>query len=317
MLVDIVLLIDFFGYVIESNIEIAKQEFRKGKIIIYDSTHKIDGNLLLEAYVDYYFCSYRKWFYCNFAKVVKHKGRFNINTVLAQNECYIKLRDEAAKEKENYIEKGVNNKASFLMKFSEAEKLLDIDYIGYKGIETKFNLSQIVSTRKENAKYLIEELKKIPYIDLWKTQVTAVDTPMFVSILLEDENVRNALRKELVDNSIYCPVHWPKCEYHVLQCGWPELELSLICAQRYDVDDMECMIQVIKKFSIYKDKREKECRYIHIHLNKRNNGIKSLEALSLTMFIIYPGTQRLFIFMAMVNLCCFITRRRILEVSML
>ena len=160
---DIVLLIDFFGYVIESNIEIAKQEFRKGKIIIYDSTHKIDGNLLLEAYADYSFCSYRKWFYCNFAKVVKHKGRFNINTVLAQNECYIKLRDEAAKEKENYIEKGVNNKASFLMKFSEAEKLLDIDYIEYKGIETEFNLSQIVSTRKENAKDLIEELKNSIY----------------------------------------------------------------------------------------------------------------------------------------------------------
>jgi hypothetical protein len=73
---------------------------------------------------------------------------------------------------------------------------------------------------------------------------------MFVPILLEDENVRNALRKELVDNSIYCPVHWPKCEYHVLQCGWSELELSLICDQRYDVDDMECMIQVIKKFNL-------------------------------------------------------------------
>ncbi|MBR4031419.1 MAG: hypothetical protein IKJ07_01655 [Clostridia bacterium] len=244
---DIVVLIDFFGYTIGENSEIARCEKHAGKIIIYDSTHKIDGNFEVESFADYSFCSYRKWFYCNFAKAVKHNGAFCKQSNLYCNEHYISLRDEALYEKQKYIFGNSNDKESYQRKFALAEQILDNEYIGFAGNPVSFDIDEIITKRQENAKYLISQLITIPQINLWRKDVMQNDSPMFVPILL-DPIIRDDLRHKLICEKIYCPIHWPESPYHAKRNEWQAMELSLVCDQRYDITDMERVVSVIKDF---------------------------------------------------------------------
>lgn len=54
---------------------------------------------------------------------------------------------------------------------------------------------------------------------------------------------RDALRKYLIDNGIYCPIHWP--EVMGATIGVRENELSLICDQRYSEGDMQAIVDAI------------------------------------------------------------------------
>ncbi len=242
---DAVLLIDFFGYKIAENSAIAKKEKEAGKIVIYDATHKLDGNNDVERYADYSFCSYRKWFYCNYAKAIKHNGIFNNKKLMSYNH-YIKKRDEAAQKKRRYISGLTNEKEVFLSEFNAAEQLLE-EYIGYAGVPVEFDLNEITAKRRGNASYLVDELKRIEQIGLWRENILTDDTPMFVPILVE-KSIRDDLRKALINESIYCPVHWPKSEYHKDVNELYDVELSLVCDQRYSIADMERLVRVMEKF---------------------------------------------------------------------
>ena len=243
---DAVLLIDFFGYVNPQNIEIARCEKQKAKVVIYDATHKIDENHVILDYVDYSFCSYRKWFYCNFAKAVKYCGDFNENNGLKRNEEYVKIRDTAACEKEKYIA-GLTEEKSFLSRFSYAEQILTNDYDDYAGDSVIFDIEYIISKRRENAMYLIDRLRKMPEVKMWREDLQQEDTPLFVPIMV-NKDIRNDFRRHLTKHSIYCPIHWPLTQYHGKSNYLYESELSLICDQRYNLSDMERMVWTIQNY---------------------------------------------------------------------
>ena len=70
-----------------------------------------------------------------------------------------------------------------------------------------------------------------------------MDCPLFVPVLLEH---RDQIRQVMIDNKIYCPVHWPKpdgCNSNLY-----DMELSLICDQRYGEEDMMRIVKVLKGF---------------------------------------------------------------------
>ena len=56
----------------------------------------------------------------------------------------------------------------------------------------------------------------------------------------------------LIDNAIYCPIHWPKSEFHRGISQRAEMlysqELSLVCDQRYGSDDMNRIVECIRKY---------------------------------------------------------------------
>ena len=75
-------------------------------------------------------------------------------------------------------------------------------------------------------------------------------TPLFVPVLVP-EGRRDALRKHLIQNEIYCPVHWPLTEHHKIDqrsAAIYENELSLVCDQRYGAADMERIVKTVKNF---------------------------------------------------------------------
>lgn len=127
---DAVLLLDFFGYIDERITQIADDAKQNGKIVIYDSTHYL-GQRNINS--DYQFCSYRKWFFCNFTSVKKMEGVWLVPTLKNHHVRYVSLRNKAAELKEKYINSEFTEKQVFRDMFSEAEELLETDYLNYCG----------------------------------------------------------------------------------------------------------------------------------------------------------------------------------------
>ncbi len=241
---DAVLIFDFFGYEEPFNAKIALAESDNGKITIYDSTHKLNGPSIK---VDYAFCSYRKWQYCNFSEVRKLTGDFCISKPVNLNTAYCEMRDKAARLKAAYMAGDKADKLEFLKLFSSAEDMLNHDYVGYTGEIADVDIKAVIEARRRNAHHLISGLQNIPGIKLWKATLGPTDTPLFVPILVRN-GLRDALKIYLIKNFIYCPVHWPLSRSHGAYRDIYDEELSLICDQRYSIEDMDREVEVIKNF---------------------------------------------------------------------
>lgn len=106
--------------------------------------------------------------------------------------------------------------------------------------------NDIAQKRKQNAAFLIEGLKSIninPILNIEEDHV-----PLFVPVRLQR---RNEVRKALFNDNIFCPVHWPVPAGYDLHRGkeLAESELSLIVDQRYGINDMELILNVLKKYN--------------------------------------------------------------------
>lgn len=241
---DAVLLLDYFGYVNDQIPMIANQAKENGQSVVYDATHYLGKR---EIVADYSFSSYRKWFFCNYASVVKTDGCWKIPSPAQTNSVYIKHRNKAAEIKEHFIESCGGEKNTFLNMFSDAETLLEQDYLNYYGEKVVCDFNYIADVRRANARRLIEGLQEMKEITLWTEKIKEVDTPLFVPILVK-EDIRNELRKYLIKHKIYCPIHWPMTELNSNMNGIVDNELSLVCDQRYTFDEIDREIEVVRNF---------------------------------------------------------------------
>ena len=73
------------------------------------------------------------------------------------------------------------------------------------------NTSYDAAIRKENADILKKSLS-----NLIMFRGNPNDCPMFVPICI-DESKRDGLREELINNNIFCPIHWPISQFHTLK----------------------------------------------------------------------------------------------------
>lgn len=225
-------------------------------IIINDSTHSwLSGESALSA--DYAFTSFRKWSgFSGIAAAQKQHGEFTIRPGAACNERYVSLREQAFALKREYLRTGEGDKSTFLGMFGEAERLLETQYIGFRPSHLAVDdflstdWEEVKSQRKANAKCLIDGLKKREGIDLVFDQLGDEDVPLFVPILVKKG--RDQLRRHLIDQQIYCPVHWPLSDFHSSiserALEMYHQELSLLCDQRYDEDDMNRIVQQITNY---------------------------------------------------------------------
>ena len=235
---NIIIVIDYFGY------ECAANNFpKRGKIIVRDLTHSVFTKKYNDA--EYYFGSLRKWagFKCG-GLAFKKNGKILEPTEVLNN--YYILRSKAMLLKEQYINDEEDNK-EYLNIFSEAENLLDgCDVVssiaGDENAAKYLDVETIKTIRRRNAQALIDELKEYCLIK----QLGKNDCPLFVPILYKN---RDKLRKYLVEKEIYCPIHWPK---PFKKTGMSDLlyeqELSLVCDQRYTIEDMKRIVKTVKEF---------------------------------------------------------------------
>jgi len=227
---DAIFLIDYFG------LSSFSQPFRLNNnyqgIVIRDVTHSLFSNKYNDA--DYYFGSLRKW--AGFVTGGFAFGKWKQNILVKEcDDNYVSLRLRAFSAKKDYID-GKRFDKDYLNVYKDANDLLgSVDCCGAYLEDIKkakhLDIEFIKKARRENASYLIDELN-IPI------KMCDIDVPLFVPIFTND---RDRLREHLINNQIYCPIHWPGSDVN-------GTELSLICDQRYDLEDMEKIVLAIKEF---------------------------------------------------------------------
>lgn len=238
---DILLKLDYFGY--------EKTTIKFEGIKINDVSHSlfIDKCNFDD---DYVFGSLRKWAGFKTGGFAYSKKGFSIKPLNKTNLNYIDLRILAMKEKEKYVD-GLINSKDYLSFFSNAECMLDELYecYGYeKDIDDAkhLDIELIKNKRQENAKTLLRYVKKYAVFK----EVKEFDCPLFVPIIVPN-NKRNDLRKYLIKNNVYCPIHWPISKLHKLNEEEQFIydnELSLVCDQRYNLEDMEYIGELVEDY---------------------------------------------------------------------
>ena len=241
---DVFYVTNYFGYENTVPVETVKKFKEQGSIILYDRTH----SFLMEndpylALADYSFASIRKWM-----------GVIDGAVVNGVKDCQLKpyphleCKEQAMRMKKTFIEGDESiDKQAFLSLYSEFGHHLTEDYQNYEMDVLSYalykleDLSAMRRKRRENAKYLHENLKGVKFIGNLSNNAV----PLFVPIFFETTEQRNAVRKKLIEAQIYCPIHWPKpalvpADFEANKIY--DTELSLICDQRYDINDMERMV---------------------------------------------------------------------------
>ena len=247
---DIFYVNNYFGYENTISNKIIELLKHKGAIIIYDKTHSLFmTNDATDALADYTFASIRKWIgvVCG-AVVCKKEGVFDVEL---KDYPYLQCKIDAMQEKALFIKGEDVDKQSFLSKYGEFGHHLSEEYQGYRmdnlsvGIWQQYDKVAIREKRRENAAVLHLE-GKLHFID----KLSANSCPVFVPIFFETTEKRNAVRKSLIEEQIYCPIHWPKNKLVTPEMKVNDIfdkELSLICDQRYSECDMERILKVINK----------------------------------------------------------------------
>lgn len=254
---DAVLLLDYFGFSQAETAALAKRERERGAAVILDSVQSLYSKSESVNYADYTVTSWRKWFFSCAAAAVKHRGEWLKKPNKPANKQYVSLRKDAAKKKAVYLQQGIGEKQTFLDGFAEAEELLDTDFSYYAADPESVNalrhldIAFLKQRRRENAAVIYEALNELdnPRIRPLFPQMGVDDTPLFVPVLV-DPALRAELRRFLIENQVYCPIHWPDAQ----TCGGAALyaqELSLLCDQRYFAADVEREMNLIKEFFKY------------------------------------------------------------------
>ena len=239
-----VLVMDYFGYHFGT---ILPAEY--DGIVIRDLTHSLFRKKESDSF-DYAFGSLRKWagFWTGGFAI---SSKWNISVPIeTADEKYVSIRAKAMGKKIDYLH-GKTDSKDYLSEFSEGEAFLDT-YPIQTAVQRDINCAEffdaiaVRESRRKNAAILLEGIRNLALFPV----ISDDDCPLFVPILVPDGK-RDALRKYLINNEIYCPIHWPVSKYHKLDKAEQYLyenELSLVCDQRYTEEDMHRMVDTINRF---------------------------------------------------------------------
>ncbi len=250
-----VLVMDYFGFLSTETVRFVTECKKAGKIVIIDATQTAFSASDAYKLADYIVVSYRKWTDCLCA-VVYSKCGFSTPKWQKEYSLYNAVWRKAASLKADYIKTNSGDKQEFLSLYLEANQMLEEKFDGYTASLSEISELRktdsifIRETRRNNAEYLLEEISKLSEdfdIKPIFRSLNKEDCPLFVPVLVDSEQ-RTKIRKHLIENKIYCPIHWPvderypnkKTEYH-------RQELSLICDQRYGIPEMKKEISVLKQ----------------------------------------------------------------------
>lgn len=242
---DILLLCNYFGF--KSKMPDVTPFKERGGIVIEDITHSFLSKLQYHEHADYLVASLRKWEPINCGGYcVAVKGQLQYIPDIEPLNDFVQEKQQAMNLKAKYlIDCDEIKKQEFLQMFKKSNTWLAENYSGLTidswSMEylATVNVNNQREVRRSNAHVLYEGLKdKIQFL----FSEESMDCPLFVPILLHKD--RDRIRRGLAENGIYCPIHWPKpqnCESNLY-----DIELSLICDQRYNEEDMMQIVKVLK-----------------------------------------------------------------------
>ncbi len=212
-------------------------------IVIEDITHSLLSSKASHRRSDYLIASVRKWLPVNC-------GGF-CSLVLDLPEPpkeFVENKRHAMQLKTEYLSDGdIEKKEKYLSMFKASNAWLAENYTGLGAdpetmdILRSADIEKIKSIRRRNARVLYSELSETVNFLFEEEQM---DCPLFVPIVLNED--RDRIRKALAENGIFCPIHWPRPSANC-SSNLYDLELSLVCDQRYTEQDMRRMAAVLRK----------------------------------------------------------------------
>lgn len=242
--VDVFYVCNYFGYddIIDNQMIVNYKS--QGTTIIYDRTHSFFNNNDV-ASADYSFASIRKWM-----GVVCGAEMNGVEAKALKSYPFLDGKLRAMQLKKDYLAGNQEiEKQTFLNLFADFGHHLEYDYQDYAmdelsyTIYKKTNKEELKQKRRENANYLHEHMTL-------RTLAPLTDDccPLFVPVFFESKEKRNAVRRKLIENQIYCPIHWSKNQLVDAEMKVNEIydtELSLICDQRYGIEEMKKLIAIL------------------------------------------------------------------------
>ncbi len=245
--VDCIVFCNYFGF--HTHLSDTNELKNHNYVIIEDITHSLFSKEPYHQYSHYLIASIRKWEpiisggYC-----LSRRKTLSIIPKEMPPDSFVNKKNMAMILKSRYLAGETNvNKQDFLKAFSEANKWLADNYSGLTidDFSNKYimNVDSENHRKKriQNARVLYEGLKNNPYID-FMFSIEEMDCPLFVPVLIHNGK-RDIIRNKLIEKRIYCPIHWPRpngCYSNLY-----DIELSLICDQRYTEEDMTYIVNTL------------------------------------------------------------------------
>ncbi|WP_053430188.1 hypothetical protein [Halalkalibacterium halodurans] len=249
---DIFFAMSYFGIELFKLDNVCREFSKRGIPIIEDITHCLLSIIPYSSMADYSVASIRKWFPIpSGGFILKHEGVLFAKPDLDSDDL-INKKVEAMREKNAFLQGEEILKQTFMEKFSEFESIFKglnynykIDRLSHEMI-LNMDINDVRLRRRKNAKILYEGLNNFKFVEpLIPKPDIENGCPLFVPIMVTDGK-RDELCKYLIENKVYCPVHWPDSTGS--KTGIQENELSLICDQRYTEKDMEFILTLIEKW---------------------------------------------------------------------
>ena len=239
-----ILLINYFGLKnLHTQIELVRS-ISKEAIVIEDDVQAFYEFCKPELIADYKFTSLRKTFACPDGGLVKTANDLPLVSEANKFHQY-KLAGSILKSlrKPEYYDDDI-----YLHLFEKGESHIDdeiergMSQISQEAI-TKTDFERIAYIRLRNIRQILNGLKTLGIRTI--LPVSEDKIPLFVPIWLED---RNKVRRQMFQQQIFCPVHWP-LEGMDVQKGveMAEHEMSIIIDQRYTYKDMCFILTTLEK----------------------------------------------------------------------
>lgn len=241
---DAVVILDFFG-VCHPRLRVERSA---RQVVIWDVTHSLfSSSEMLQA--DYCFGSLRKWAGFYTGGIAWKRSGCLLGSKAPKSTPFSRARRRAMSQKKAFID-GLNDSKSYLGLFAEAEEYLeDCGLLGadVDDVERVVRIDSLLIARQRRKNFLVL-LDALPSWALF-SELPEGDTPLFFPVLV-DPAVRVELRAYLSSKDIFCPIHWPapKDEARTLAPTLYSSELSLVCDQRYNEEDMNRIAEEVVSF---------------------------------------------------------------------
>lgn len=247
--VDCILWCNYFGFnYLMPNLS---SFIKSGGIIIEDITHSFYSKNKFHEQSTYLVASLRKWepIICGGYVSTKLSNKKVLNLMQPPNSFLEKKKHAMLMKKEYLLDNSSVSKQEFLNLFSETNKWLANNYSRLSIDEYSKNYLMNIDyknhreQRIKNAKILYEGLRDCFNIQ-FLFSLDDMDCPLFVPIIVTNGK-RNEIRNRLIENQIYCPIHWPHPNDKCCESNLYDLELSLVCDHRYNENDMQRIVDVL------------------------------------------------------------------------
>ena len=254
----IVFVMNYFGALQPANVHsfLDKKRNKFRFKIIEDTTHSLFSKPMTIG--DYCVCSIRKWFPIPDGGLLYSKK--SMGNLFGKNLCQnVDInRIYGMILKTFYLDGKLEKKALFTDIFKTSEEALDSKIepllmsntsqylLGFYGINT------IIKQRKRNYEYLKKWLSTIGINPICSLSNT--DCPFVLPIKIKK---RDTFRNYLIDNNIYCAVHWPLIGTELYDIksarSLSEQLISIPIDQRYGLENIDYIINVVSKFGRISD----------------------------------------------------------------